>query len=163
MELPYNQVAQIYQLWLQQQLEKWKKSHEEIDTMIRNTYVMNKYQLRTILYELKDTIVGQVYQLSRLLELSSKDDDRLVSMFSANVPVTNYDTIKSYVDRMIDGAETNLLVKSDAVALYVETSGTTSTPKRFPIHKRSLIDSDLGSYDQRYIAYQQFPQLFELQ
>ena len=162
MELPYNQMTRLYQLWLKQQLDKSREAYEKIDTMTRNTYATNKLQLRPILCAIKDTVVGQAYRLGEILDLSDENDDRLLSMFSANIPVSNYDAIKSYVDRMIDGAESNLLMEPDTVALYTKTTGTTSTPKRFPIHKRSLIFSDLQYTAQWYATYQQFPKLFEI-
>jgi hypothetical protein len=151
-----------YQAWFNQQLQKWTVAHEKMEDLIRNTYLNNKRQLRTVLSELKNTTLGQLHQLNDLLVLSHDDDDRLVTLFSTKVPVSTYNDIEKYVNHMIDRAESNTLVPHDSVAVYSETTGTTGKSKRFAVHKNGLLTFQLQVDDQNYVLYQHYPQLFDV-
>ncbi|MGY5351929.1 GH3 auxin-responsive promoter family protein [Wenyingzhuangia sp. IMCC45533] len=56
--------------------------------------------------------------------------------FKKSVPVNDYEGIRSYVDRMVDG-ESNVLWKGRPL-YYAKTSGTTSGAKYIPITKESM-------------------------
>ncbi|UJR17222.1 hypothetical protein I4U23_004117 [Adineta vaga] len=135
----HDNATALYQLWFDQQLTKWARTHEEIKHLTKNTYLTNKQQLRIVLTELKDTVVGQMHHLNDMLRLSDGNDDRLVTLFTSSVPVSTYKQIEDYVNQMINNKlEFDLLIPSDKVLLYAETTGTTSKSKRFAVHKQGM-------------------------
>ena len=129
---------QLYQTWFAQQLKKWTHSHQRMSQLTRHAYDTNRAQLRHVLQTLKDTAVARQYHVEELLVDSHDDDHRLVQLFMDKIPISTYPTIASDVQRMIVDGESNLLVPSDAVALYSEMTGTTGVSKQFPVNRASL-------------------------
>jgi len=82
---------------------------------------------RKLIQNAKKTIFGKEHKFS---EISSFED------FAKNVPIRDYEQIKSYIDRIIDG-EPNVLWKGNPLYL-AKTSGTTSGTKHIPLTKESL-------------------------
>ena len=56
-----------------------------------------------------------------------------VGDFRSNVPLTDYEVYRPYIQRMIDGGETDLIACGD-VAFFCPTSGTTSKSKIIPAY-----------------------------
>lgn len=82
--------------------------------------------LLRLLYDNRDTLFGKEHKFSRI---------RTVEEFQRNIPVNNYETLRPYIEKMMNG-ENNILVK-DRVIFYGITSGTTNKPKFIPVTKRS--------------------------
>lgn len=81
-----------------------------------------------------------------------------VAEFKKNVPVTDYDDLKPYIDRILKG-EQNLLWPSP-INWFAKSSGTTSDKSKFiPISKESLDDNHFkGGKDLFTLYLRQFPQ-----
>ena len=79
-----------------------------------------------LLNDNKDTVFGKEHKFS---EIKTTED------FQRNVPVNDYETLRPYIKRMMNG-ENNILVK-DKVTFFGITSGTTNIPKFIPVTKRS--------------------------
>ena len=65
--------------------------------------------------------------------------------FSKHVPIRDYEEIKTYINRIIDG-ETNVLWPGRPI-YFAKTSGTTSGEKHIPISKESMPYHIKGSID----------------
>ena len=65
--------------------------------------------------------------------------------FSRNIPIRDYEQIKPYIKRIIDG-ETNVLWPGRPI-YFAKTSGTTSGEKHIPISKESMPYHIKGSID----------------
>ncbi len=74
----------------------------------------------------RDTVYGREY--------SFKDIDS-IEEYQRRVPLSNYGTLRPYIDRLIDG-EKKILTK-EAPILFGTTSGTTGAPKYIPVTKYS--------------------------
>jgi hypothetical protein len=64
--------------------------------------------------------------------------DRINSIaeFRRHVPVSNYDTLRPYMDRVLLGETTALLPPGEPVEMFSMTSGTTGNPKHIPVTQR---------------------------
>lgn len=58
---------------------------------------------------------------------------RSVADFRARVPVGNYESHRSYLDRVLHGETTALFAADTKILMFAMTSGTTGEPKRLPI------------------------------
>ena len=94
------------------------------------------------------TEFGKKYHFSRLFTV--KD-------FKKNIPVQEYDDIKPYIERMMNGEE-NILWNTP-INWFAKSSGTTSTKSKFiPISEESLTDNHFkGSKDVLTTYYENFP------
>ncbi len=79
-----------------------------------------------LLYDNKDTAFGREHRFSEI---------KTIEDFQRNVPVRDYEGLRPYIERMMNG-ENNVLVK-DKVIFFGITSGTTSAPKLIPVTKKS--------------------------
>ena len=78
--------------------------------------------LSSIISRNKDTEIGKKWNLSSI---------KTIEDYRNNVPLTDYDDYRSYIERMIEKGEENLL-SPDKVTFYCPTSGTTSKSKLIP-------------------------------
>ena len=91
----------------------------------------------------KNTEYGRKYGLSGV---------KTIDDFRAKVPISDYMTVKSYVDRMA-GGELNVLT-SDKPIFFGITSGTSGNPKLIPVTKYSMRKkSDLTSLWAYYMSH----------
>jgi hypothetical protein len=82
--------------------------------------------LLKVLYDNRDTAFGKEHSFSGI---------KTVDDFRKKVPVNNYESLRSYVERMMKG-EDAVLVK-DRVIFFGITSGTTNVSKFIPVTKKS--------------------------
>ncbi len=94
------------------------------------------------------TEFGRKYNFSKLFSLKE---------FKKNVPIHEYDNLKPYIHRMMDGEE-NILWNTP-VAWFAKSSGTTSDKSKFiPISEESLQDNHFkASKDLLSNYYKNFP------
>ena len=71
-------------------------------------------------------------------------DVRSVSDFRANVPVSDYETVRPYIDRCIAGETTALFGDRTRIHMYALTSGTHSRPKHIPVTTEFLDEYQKG-------------------
>ncbi len=81
-----------------------------------------------------------------------------VADFKKAVPITDYDSLKPYIHRILEG-EQNILWSSP-ITWFAKSSGTTSDKSKFiPVSKESLDDNHFkGSKDVMTLYLRQFPQ-----
>ncbi len=74
------------------------------------------------------------------------DFDRIGSIadFRQRVPISNYDTLRPYMDRVLMGDTTALLPPGEPVEMFSMTSGTTGNPKHIPVTQRFAKRMKLG-------------------
>lgn len=89
---------------------------------------VQKEQLKNLLQEAKDTEWGRAYNYA---SIKSLDD------FQKTVPISTYEDMKPFIERMING-EKNILWKG-SVKWYAKSSGTTSEKSKFiPVSKEAI-------------------------
>lgn len=81
-----------------------------------------------------------------------------IAEFKKNVPVNDYDSLKPYIERILQG-EQNLLWPSQ-ISWFAKSSGTTSDKSKFiPISKESLDDNHFKAGKDVFALYfRQYPQ-----
>lgn len=81
-----------------------------------------------------------------------------IKEYTHNVPLNDYDTLKPYINRILEGQQNVLW--PEAINWFAKSSGTTSDKSKFiPISKRSLDDNHFKSAKDTLALYiQQFPQ-----
>ncbi|MDP3790896.1 MAG: GH3 auxin-responsive promoter family protein [Candidatus Omnitrophota bacterium] len=99
---------------------------DKFDKKTKNPLSAQKEFLLNMLYSNRDTVFGKEHKFS---EIKTIDD------FQKNVPVRNYEGLRPYIKKMMEGSD-GILVK-DKVIFYGITSGTTSIPKFIPVTKKS--------------------------
>jgi hypothetical protein len=85
--------------------------------------------LRRILEYAKDSEWGRAHGFP--LILLAEDDDELFRLFRANVPVSDYDELRPFIERCKNG-EPNVLFPGHP-KMYSVTSGTSGEPKWIPV------------------------------
>jgi len=81
-----------------------------------------------------------------------------IKEFKSQVPVNDYDSLKPYIDRILEGAQNVLW--PEPITWFAKSSGTTSTKSKFiPISKSSLDDNHFKSGKDVLALYvRQYPQ-----
>lgn len=87
--------------------------------------------LRAILEYAKDTEWGHAHNFEEILRAPTRE--QLIALWQRNVPPTDYEDIRSLVERHKHGEE-NILFPGKPM-MYATTSGTSSEPKWIPITK----------------------------
>lgn len=108
-----------------------KQSFEALHALDESTasaVSANKQLLYTILNDNSDTEYGKKYHFS---------DIKDVEEYRKMVPLTTYDDYDSYIERMTENGEENLLT-AYPVVYYASTSGTSGSPKKIPVSDRGL-------------------------
>jgi hypothetical protein len=104
-----------------------KRLHE-IDLFRRFPHEVQEETLLNLVERGKDTAYGRMYGFNKI---------KSIPQFQRNVPIVDYEGIKSYVERLRKG-ETDLLWPSE-VKWYAKSSGTTGDKSKFiPVTKDAL-------------------------
>jgi hypothetical protein len=103
--------------FIQKRVYKWAKN--PIDTQEK--------VLQGLISEAKNTAFGKDHNFENI---------KTYEDFKANVPVVDYEGLRLYVDRVVEG-ESNVLWKGKPL-YFAKTSGTTSGAKYIPISKESM-------------------------
>lgn len=104
-----------------------KKIYKETQAWAKNPVATQNKVLQKLIKEAKGTQFGIDHHFNTIK--SSAD-------FAKNVPVRDYEGLKSYVDRVVKGEE-NVLWKGKPL-YFAKTSGTTSGAKYIPLTKESM-------------------------
>lgn len=99
---------------------------DKFDKKTKDPQAAQKEFLLRVLYDNRDTVFGKKYGFSQI---------RTIEDFQRKVPVHDYEGLRPYIARMMDGGK-NVLVRDNPI-FYGITSGTTNVPKFIPVTKRS--------------------------
>ena len=88
----------------------------------------NKELLKKLLNDNKETEYGKKYNFASICNISD---------YQQRVPLTTYDDYETYIDRMTEHGERNLLT-AYPVVFYASTSGTSGSPKKIPVTDKGL-------------------------
>lgn len=99
------------------QINKWKK----------NAVVAQDKILKELVFEARGTAFGKEHHFAEIKDYSD---------FKQRVPVQDYEGLKPYVDRVVNG-EADVLWKGKPL-YFAKTSGTTSGVKYIPLSKESM-------------------------
>lgn len=102
----------------------------------RTPRATSAHTLRQILQYACATEYGKEHHFADIL--LAPNDDELFARYRANVPVNEYEDLRSYVEKSKHGAS-DILFPGRPV-MYATTSGTTSEPKWIPITRKYLDD-----------------------
>ncbi len=69
---------------------------------------------------------------------------RTYADFASAVPLGDYETLRPYMQRVLEGRTTALLPPGEPVLMFSRTSGTTGSPKSIPVTPRFLNDIRRG-------------------
>ena len=101
---------------------------KEIDLFAKNAEQIQRTQLRELVSAARDTEWGKSFGYKNISSYES---------YARSVPLQNYDDMKPYIMRMING-ERNILVPS-GVSWYAQSSGTTNDRSKYiPVTKEIL-------------------------
>lgn len=100
----------------------WLPKYLKFQRNLANPLRLQERKLLAILQANKDTAFGKKYGFSAI---------RTIRQFQERVPINDYESIKPYINRMIQG-EKNVLTYQDPF-FFSTTSGTTGEPKYIPI------------------------------
>lgn len=106
---------------------KVQKKH--LDKAAKNVKKTEEKTLRGILEYAKDTEWGKAHNYTEILK--AKTPEELYALWQKNVPPSDYEDIRPFVERHKNG-EANILFPGKPM-MYATTSGTTKEPKWIPI------------------------------
>ncbi|MEN8137532.1 MAG: GH3 auxin-responsive promoter family protein [Bacteroidota bacterium] len=109
--------AKVYAKYVSKKTYRWAKNPVE---------TQNK-MFQYLIKKAKDTEFGKDHNFK---EIKSYQD------FKRNVPITDYEGIKSYIDKVVDGQ--NDILWPGKPLYFAKTSGTTSGAKYIPLTKESM-------------------------
>ena len=110
-------LSKPFAAWAVKGISKWKN----------NALKAQEETLQFLLKTATNTAFGKDHQFA---EIKSYQD------FKANVPIRDYEDLRPYIDRVVNG-ESDVLWKGKP-AYFAKTSGTTSGVKYIPISKESM-------------------------
>ena len=108
-----------------------------------NTAQIQRNQLRSLLEQAKDTAFGREFSFATVLKAS---DAEIAIEYRKAVPARDYVAFLPYVERMVEGAEPNVLWPG-LVSQFCQTSGTTAGDKRIPITDAMMKSNFKASLD----------------
>jgi len=125
-----------------------KKRIHQIELFRKHPVEVQKEWLERLIFEGRKTIYGQKYNFD---DIHDYDD------FVKNVPLQDYDDVKIWVERAVEGEE-DILWPGETL-WFAKSSGTTSDRSKFiPVTKCSLEECHYkGGKDLLAIYYSQFP------
>ncbi|MCK5536777.1 MAG: GH3 auxin-responsive promoter family protein, partial [Bacteroidales bacterium] len=104
------------------------KRKNQIDFFKRNPFEVQKGMLFELINTAKNTSFGKQFKFN---------DINSIKEFQERVPIHDYDTIKPYIEKILNG-EQNILWPSE-IKWFAKSSGTTSDKSKFiPVSKESL-------------------------
>ena len=105
-----------------------KKRIHQIELFIKYPFDVQEEWLKTLLSTAKNTEWGKIYDYKSILT---------IGQFKERVPIQNYDTLKPFIERMLQG-EQNVLWPSE-IKWFAKSSGTTSDRSKFiPVSQEAL-------------------------
>ena len=110
-------LSKPFATWVVKGINKWKN----------NPLIAQQETFNSLIKSAKDTVFGKDHHFS---EIKSYTD------FKGNVPICDYEGLKPYIDRVVEG-EPDILWKGKP-KYFAKTSGTTSGVKYIPISKESM-------------------------
>ncbi len=108
----------------------------------------NKELLKKLLHDNKETEYGKKYNFASI---------RNISDYQQQVPLTTYDDYETYIDRMTEHGERNLLT-AYPVVFYASTSGTSGSPKKIPVTDKGLNIFQNHSATTQFAVFSEFYQ-----
>ena len=108
-----------------------------------HTARIQRAQLRSLLERAQGTAFGREYGFASVLKASDAD---LASEYRKAVPARDYVAFLPYVNRMVDGAEPDVLWPG-LVGQFCQTSGTTAGDKRIPVSGAMMASNKRASFD----------------
>ncbi|MBS1588844.1 MAG: GH3 auxin-responsive promoter family protein [Bacteroidetes bacterium] len=126
-----------------------KLRQSAIDNFVLNPIDTQQQVFNNLISSAQHTEYGKRFNFYRL---------NTVSDFKNNVPITDYDVLKPFIHRIMEG-EQNILWPSQ-ISWFAKSSGTTSDKSKFiPISKESLDDNHFKAGKDTLALYlKQFPQ-----
>lgn len=109
--------AKVFASIIHKKTQKWLKNPVETQAKV----------LADLIEQAKHTAFGQDHDFNAITDARS---------FAQRVPIRDYEGLKSYVDRVVQG-EANVLWKGKPL-YFAKTSGTTSGAKYIPLTKESM-------------------------
>jgi phenylacetate-coenzyme A ligase PaaK-like adenylate-forming protein len=104
-----------------------KHIHKKTQAWANNPVETQSKVFQELIHQAKDTIFGKDHHFSEI---------KTVEDFARQVPIRDYEELRPYVDRMVQG-EANILWKGKPI-YFAKTSGTTSGAKYIPLTKESM-------------------------
>ena len=125
-----------------------KKRIHQIDLFKKHPVEVQGEVFRNLVSKAKDTEWGKKHQFAKI----KKYED-----FAANVPLTDYPSMKPYIDRMMQG-EQNILWPTE-INWFAKSSGTTTGKSKYlPVSPEALEDCHFkGGKDLLSMYYNQLP------
>jgi len=126
-----------------------KLRQSAIDNFVLNPIDTQQQVFNDLISSAQYTEYGKLYGFDRYNSIAD---------FKKNVPINDYDSLKPYIQRILEG-EQNLLWPSQ-ISWFAKSSGTTSDKSKFiPISKESLDDNHFKAGKDTLALYlKQFPQ-----
>ena len=119
-------IVKVYAKYTVWKTRKWSKNPVKTQDKV----------FKKLISKAKNTRFGKDHSFH---QIQKKED------FSKNVPIRDYEEIKTYINSIING-ETNVLWPGRPI-YFAKTSGTTSGEKHIPISKESMPYHIKGSID----------------
>jgi len=104
-----------------------RKIYNKTQTWAKNPSVTQQKVLQNLIQEAQNTAFGKDHNFKNITNAQE---------FAKNVPIRDYEALKPYVDRVVQG-EVNVLWKGKPL-YFAKTSGTTSGAKYIPLTKESM-------------------------
>ncbi len=104
-----------------------KKIYTKTQAWANHPIESQKSVLKNLISEAKNTQFGKDHHFDQI---------KTVEDFAKNVPIRDYEDLKTYVDKVVKGEE-NILWKGKPL-YFAKTSGTTSGAKYIPLTKESM-------------------------
>ena len=109
--------AKVFASIVDKQTQKWANNPVETQQKV----------LKSLLFQSKNTLFGKDHNFDSINSFAD---------FSKNVPVRDYEDLKVYIDKVVEG-QNNILWPGKPL-YFAKTSGTTSGAKYIPLTKQSM-------------------------
>jgi hypothetical protein len=106
--------------------------------LLRRTESASEHQERLLLRRVRDHAGSEFGQSHRFDRIHTYAD------FRSAVPIRDYEQLRPYIDRMLDGHEQALLGPGHRVLMFAMTSGSTDRPKHIPVTAEFVRDYRRG-------------------
>ena len=126
----------------------YKMRYREIERILNHPHESQREVFDNLIHSARNTEYGKKYGFSSIN--SPKD-------FRKQVPVSDYERLKPYIQRMMDG-EKNILWPG-RVEMFSKSSGTTSAKSKFiPVSQQNFDECHIkGGWDTMTVIYNQMP------
>ncbi len=126
----------------------YKKRYKEIEHIIENPHVAQKQIFDTLIESARNTEWGKLHDFRSI---------RTPKDFQSNVPVQDYESLKPFIQRMMEGEKD--ILWPGKVETFSKSSGTTSAKSKFiPVSQVNFDNCHIkGTWDTMTIIYDQIP------